>query len=134
MFIPLEPAYLIALREAPELIDEGLRNNILLVCPSTLLVAVRTINNLWRYERQSQNAQVIAERAARMYDKMRLFVDDIQVLGQSLSKAQLNYQSAIKKLAEGKGNLISQAESLKELGIEVKRPIDTEFSKQTAKS
>lgn len=132
MFIPLEPAYLIALREAPELIDEGLRNNILLVCPSTLLVAVRTINNLWRYERQSQNAQVIAERAARMYDKMRLFIDDIQVLGQSLNKAQVNYQSAIKKLAEGKGNLISQAEGLKELGIEIKRPIDIEFSKQTA--
>ena len=134
MFIPLEPAYLIALREAPELIDEGLRNNILLVCPSTLLVAVRTISNLWRYERQSQNAQVIAERAARMYDKMRLLVDDIQVLGHSLNKAQLNYQSVIKKLAEGKGNLISQAESLKELGIEVKRPIDTEFSKHNAKS
>ncbi|MGP1928464.1 MAG: DNA recombination protein RmuC [Arsenophonus sp. NC-WZS1-MAG3] len=133
MFIPLEPAYLIALREAPELIDEGLRNNILLVCPSTLLVAVRIINNLWRYERQSQNAQVIAERAARIYDKMRLFIDDIQILGQSLSKAQVNYQSAIKKLAEGKGNLISQAESLKELGIEVKRPIDIEFSRQTDK-
>ncbi|MGP1956745.1 MAG: DNA recombination protein RmuC [Arsenophonus sp. NC-PE1-MAG3] len=129
MFIPLEPAYLIALREAPELIDEGLRNNILLVCPSTLLVAVRIINNLWRYERQSQNAQVIAERAASIYDKMRLFIDDIQVLGQSLSKAQVNYQSAIKKLAEGKGNLISQTESLKELGIEVKRPIDIEFNR-----
>lgn len=132
MFIPIEPAYLVALREAPELIDESLRNNILLACPSTLLVAVRTINNLWRYERQNKNAQVIAERAARMYDKMRLFIDDIQLLGQSLSKAQLNYQSAIKKLAEGKGNLISQAESLKELGIEIKRPIDTEFIKQTA--
>ncbi|MDT9587355.1 MAG: DNA recombination protein RmuC [Candidatus Arsenophonus melophagi] len=129
MFIPLEPAYLIALREAPELIDEGLKNNILLVCPSTLLVAVRTINNLWRYEHQSQNAQVIAECASKMYDKMRLFVDDIQILGQSLNKAQLNYQSAVKKLTEGKGNLISQAENLKELGIEVKRPINTEFNK-----
>ncbi|MFP3014319.1 MAG: DNA recombination protein RmuC [Arsenophonus sp.] len=129
MFIPLEPAYLIALREAPDLIDEGLRNNVLLVCPSTLLVAVRTINNFWRYERQSQNAQVIADRAAKMYDKMRLFVDDMQILGQSLNKAQLNYQLAIKKLSDGKGNLISQAESLKELGIEVKRPIDTKFIK-----
>ncbi|MGP1930534.1 MAG: DNA recombination protein RmuC [Arsenophonus sp. ET-YP4-MAG3] len=130
MFIPLEPAYLIALREAPELIDDGLRNNILVVCPSTLLVAVRTINNLWRYEQQSQNAQVIADRASKIYDKMRLFIDDIQVLGQSLNKAQLNYQSVIKKLVEGKGNLISQVESLKELGIEVKRPINTAFSKQ----
>ncbi|MGP1953602.1 MAG: DNA recombination protein RmuC, partial [Arsenophonus sp. NC-QC1-MAG3] len=90
-------------------------------------------NNLWRYERQSQNAQVIAERAASIYDKMRLFIDDMQILGQSLNKAQVNYQSAIKKLAEGKGNLISQAESLKELGIEVKRPIDIEFNRQIDK-
>lgn len=80
MFIPVEPAYLVALREAPGLLDEGLKHNIMLVCPSTLLVAVRTINNLWRYERQSQNAQEIATRAAKMYDKMRLFVDDMQLL------------------------------------------------------
>ncbi|AMA65065.1 DNA recombination protein RmuC [Candidatus Arsenophonus lipoptenae] len=133
MFIPLEPAYLITLREAPELIDEGLRNNVLLVCPSTLLVVIRTINNLWSYEKQNQNAKIIADRASKMYDKMRLFVEDIQILGQSLNKAQVNYQSAIKKLSEGKGNLISQAENLKELGIEVKRPIDTEVSKKIDK-
>lgn len=86
MFIPIEPAYLLALKEAPELLDEGLKLNIMLVCPSTLLVAVRTINNLWRYERQEQNAQEIADRAAKMYDKLRLFIDDMQVLGSSLEK------------------------------------------------
>ncbi|WMY95738.1 MAG: DNA recombination protein RmuC [Arsenophonus sp.] len=127
MFIPLEPAYLITLRKAPELIEEGLKNNILLVCPSTLLVAIRTINNLWRYEKQCQNAQLIADRAAKIYDKIRLFISDMQIIGQSLTKAQIHYQSAIKKLTEGKGNLIHQAETLKELGIKVKRPIEKTF-------
>ncbi len=127
MFIPVEPAYLVALNKAPELLDEALKYNIMLVSPSTLLVAVRTINNLWRYEYQSQNARLIADKAARMYDKMRLFVDDMQGLGQSLDKAQLNYRLAMKKLTEGRGNLISQAESFRNLGVEVKRPIDPEL-------
>ncbi|WP_391529908.1 DNA recombination protein RmuC [Photorhabdus akhurstii] len=127
MFIPVEPAYLVALNKAPELLDEALKHNIMLVSPSTLLVAVRTINNLWRYEYQSQNARLIADKAARMYDKMRLFVEDMQGLGQSLDKAQLNYRQAMKKLTEGRGNLISQAEGFRNLGVEVKRPIDPEL-------
>ncbi|MCK3669063.1 DNA recombination protein RmuC [Photorhabdus noenieputensis] len=127
MFIPVEAAYLVALNKAPELLDEALKHNIMLVSPSTLLVAVRTINNLWRYEYQSQNARLIADKAARMYDKMRLFVEDMQGLGQSLDKAQLNYRQAMKKLTEGRGNLISQAESFRNLGVEVKRPIDPEL-------
>ncbi|AWK44624.1 MULTISPECIES: DNA recombination protein RmuC [Photorhabdus] len=127
MFIPVEPAYLVALNKAPELLDEALKHNIMLVSPSTLLVAVRTINNLWRYEYQSQNTRLIADKAARMYDKMRLFVDDMQGLGQSLDKAQLSYRLAMKKLTEGRGNLISQAESFRNLGVEVKRPIDPEL-------
>nr|WP_247605253.1 DNA recombination protein RmuC [Providencia rettgeri] len=127
MFIPIEPAYLLALKEAPELLDEGIKQNIMLVCPSTLLVAVRTINNIWRYERQGQNAQEIANRAAKMYDKLRLFVDDMQVLGASLDKANNTYLSAMKRLAQGRGNLISQAESFKELGVEIKQPISPQL-------
>ncbi|AKH63769.1 DNA recombination protein RmuC [Photorhabdus thracensis] len=128
MFIPVEPAYLVALNRAPELLDEALKHNIMLVSPSTLLVAVRTINNLWRYEYQSQNARLIADKASRMYDKMRLFVDDMQGLGQSLDKAQINYRLAMNKLAEGRGNLISQAEGFRKLGVEVKRSIDPELA------
>ncbi|HFF1655987.1 TPA: DNA recombination protein RmuC [Providencia rettgeri] len=127
MFIPIEPAYLLALKEAPELLDEGIKQNIMLVCPSTLLVAVRTINNIWRYERQGQNAQEIADKAAKMYDKLRLFVDDMQVLGNSLDKANNTYHSAMKRLAQGRGNLISQAESFKELGVEIKQPIEPQL-------
>ncbi|MCT8348694.1 DNA recombination protein RmuC [Photorhabdus temperata] len=128
MFIPVEPAYLVALNRAPELLDEALKHNIMLVSPSTLLVAVRTINNLWRYEYQSQNARLIADKASRMYDKMRLFVDDMQGLGQSLDKAQINYRLAMNKLTEGRGNLISQAEGFRKLGVEVKRSIDPELA------
>jgi DNA recombination protein RmuC len=126
MFIPVEPAYLVALNQAPEILDEALKHNIMLVSPSTLLVAVRTINNLWRYEYQSQNARLIADKAARMYDKMRLFVDDMLMLEQSLNKALVSYQYAMKKLSEGRGNLISQAEGFRDLGVDIKRPIDSQ--------
>ena len=132
MFIPVEPAFLLAIDRQPELISEALKNNIMLVSPTTLLVALRTIANLWRYEHQSRNAQKIAERAGRLYDKMRLFVDDMSAIGQSLDKAQDNYRQAMKKLASGRGNLLVQAESFRGLGVEVKRGINPDLVEQAA--
>jgi len=130
MFIPVEPAFLLAIDRQPELISEALKSNIMLVSPTTLLVALRTIANLWRYEHQSRNAQHIAERAGRLYDKVRLFVDEMSALGQSLDKAQDNYRQAMKKLASGRGNVLVQAESLRNLGVEVKREINPELMEQ----
>lgn len=130
LFIPVEPAFLLALDREPELISEALAHNIMLVSPTTLLVALRTINNLWRYEHQSQNAQKIADRASRLYDKMRLFVDDMSSLGSALDKAQSNYHQAMKKLATGRGNMIAQTENFRQLGVEVKRPIDKQLTDQ----
>lgn len=130
MFIPVEPAFLVAIDRQPELINEALNQNIMLVSPTTLLVALRTINNLWRYEHQSRHAQRIADRAAKLYDKMRLFVDDMSAMGQSLDKAQDSYRQAMKKLAEGRGNLIAQTESFRQLGVEVKRPINPRLVEQ----
>lgn len=130
MFIPIEPAFLVAVDRQPELISEALRNNIMLVSPTTLLVALRTIANLWRYEHQSRNAQQIAERAGRLYDKMRLFVDDMSAIGQSLDKAQDNYRQAMKKLASGRGNILVQADAFRELGVEVKREINPDLVEQ----
>ncbi len=124
MFIPVEPAFLLAIDRQPELINEALNLNIMLVSPTTLLVALRTINNLWRYEHQSRHAQRIADRAARLYDKMRLFVDDMSAIGQNLDKAQDSYRQAMKKLSEGRGNLIAQTEGFRQMGVEVKRPIN----------
>ncbi|CNI21981.1 DNA recombination protein RmuC [Yersinia ruckeri] len=123
MFIPVEPAFLVAIDKQPELINEALQHNIMLVSPTTLLVALRTITNLWRYEHQSQNAQLIAERAGRLYDKLRLFVDDMESIGQSLDKAHISYRQAMNKLAQGRGNLIGQVEGFRALGVEVKKPI-----------
>ena len=130
MFIPVEPAFLLAIDRQPELIGEALQQNIMLVSPTTLLVALRTINNLWRYEHQSRNAQRIADRATRLYDKMRLFVDDMSGIGHSLDKAQNSYREAMKKLAEGRGNLIAQTEGFRALGVEIKRPINPQLAER----
>lgn len=130
MFIPVEPAFLLAIDREPELISEALKHNIMLVSPTTLLVALRTISNLWRYEHQSQNAKRIADRAAKLYDKLRLFVDDMESMGQSLEKAQGSYRLAMNKLAQGRGNLIGQVEGFRALGVEVKRPISPSLAEQ----
>ncbi|WP_277207336.1 DNA recombination protein RmuC [Vibrio misgurnus] len=123
MFIPVEPAFQVAIQADPSLVKDALEQNIILVSPTTLLVALRTIDNLWRNERQNQNAQVIAERASKLYDKLRLFVDDMQTLGGALDKANQSYQGAMSKLVTGRGNAIRQAESFKQLGVEIKRSI-----------
>ncbi|MGF1911263.1 DNA recombination protein RmuC [Vibrio kasasachensis] len=123
MFIPVEPAFQVAIQADPSLVKDAMEQNIILVSPTTLLVALRTIDNLWRNDRQNQNAQIIAERASKLYDKLRLFVEDMEGLGSALDKANQNYQGAMNKLATGRGNVIRQAESFKQLGVEVKRPI-----------
>ncbi|UJF19370.1 DNA recombination protein RmuC [Vibrio sp. SS-MA-C1-2] len=123
MFIPVEPAFQVAISADPSLVNQALNHNILLVSPTTLMVALRTINNLWRHEKQNQNAQIIAERASKLYDKVRLFVSDMENIGLALDKANGSYQSAINKLSTGRGNVIRQAESFKQLGVEVKQDI-----------
>ena len=130
MFIPVEPAFLLALDRQPELITEALKNNIMLVSPTTLLVALRTIANLWRYEHQSRNAQQIADRASKLYDKMRLFVDDMSAIGQSLDKAQDNYRQAMKTLSSGRGNVLAQAAAFRGLGVEIKRESNPDLAEQ----
>lgn len=130
MFIPVEPAFLLALDRQPELINEALKHNIMLVSPTTLLVALRTIANLWRYEHQTRNAQHIADRASRLYDKIRLFVDDMSAIGQGLDKAQDNYRGAMKKLMSGRGNILAQADAFRSLGVEIKREINPELVEQ----
>nr|WP_245879976.1 DNA recombination protein RmuC [Vibrio gangliei] len=128
MFIPIEPAFQLAIERDPSLIRDAMEQNIIVVSPTTLLVALRTINNLWRNERQNQNAKMIAEKASKLYDKMRLFVDDMENVGQALTRAQTSYQGAMNKLSTGRGNLIRQAESFKSLGVEVKKGISQEIT------
>ncbi|WP_392559496.1 DNA recombination protein RmuC [Orbus mooreae] len=128
MFIPVEPAFLAAIDRDPSLINDALKQNIMIVSPTTLLVALRTINNLWRYEYQNRNAELIADRASKLYDKMRGFIEDMEVLGNSLDKAQQTYHTSMNKLSKGRGNIIGQLEQFREMGIEVKKPIKPELS------
>lgn len=123
MFVPIESAFTIAIEKESSLLTEAMNCNIMLVSPTTLLVALRTINNLWRYEYQNCHAKKIAERASLLYDKLRLFVDDFNKIGLYLNKSESIYNLAKNKFSEGKGNIISQAEHFKQLGVQIKHPI-----------
>lgn len=128
MFIPVEPAFLCAIDHDPSLINDALKNNIMIVSPTTLLVALRTIHNLWRYEHQNRNAELIADKASKLYDKVRGFVEDMENLGNTLDKARQTYQNSINKLSKGRGNIIGQIEQFRELGVEVKKPINPDIA------
>jgi len=117
MFIPIEPAFMLAVSHDRELYMDAWNKNVLLVSPSTLLFVVRTVANLWRQEAQTRNAQDIAKRGAELYDKLAGFVEDMESLGTRLNQAQKDYDGAINKLSTGRGNVIRQAEMLKKLGV-----------------
>ncbi len=117
MFIPVEPAFMLAISHDNDLWHEAWKKNVLLVSPSTLLFVVRTVAHLWRQEQQNRNAQEIASRGAELYDKLVGFVDDLEGLGVKLQQAQKAYDGAYNKFAGGRGNVIRQAELLRELGV-----------------
>ena len=124
MFVPIEAAFLLAVEESPELIKLALDNNIMLVSPTNLLVALRTINNIWQYEYQNENAQNIAKKAADLYDKFVAFTQDMDGLGTSLHTVQKKYDGAMNKLTEGRGNLVRRAEEFRKLGVQANKKLD----------
>jgi DNA recombination protein RmuC len=117
MFIPIEPAFLSALKTEPNLYQDALSKNIVLVCPSTLMATLRTVAHLWRQDQQNKNAMEIARQCANLYDKFVGFVEDLESIGKRLDQAQSSYHDAFNKLKSGKGNLIKAAERVKELGV-----------------
>jgi DNA recombination protein RmuC len=117
MFVPIEPAFLLALKTAPNLYQEALAKNIVLVCPSTLMATLRTVAHLWRQDQQNRNALEIAKQCGTLYDKFVGFVEDLEKLGQRLEQAQTSYHDAFNKLKSGKGNLIRTAQKVRELGV-----------------
>ncbi len=123
MFVPIEPAFLLALKTAPNLYQEALAKNIVLVCPSTLMATLRTVAHLWRQDHQNRNALEIAKQCGTLYDKFVGFVDDLEKLGQRLDQAQTSYHDAFNKLKSGKGNLIRTAEKVRELGVKPSKNI-----------
>lgn len=116
-FVPIEPAFMLAVTYDNNLFQEAWERNVLLVSPSTLLFVVRTVAHLWRQEAQTRNAQEIAKRGGELYDKLAGFVGDMQHLGTRLKQAREAYDSAEAKLVTGRGNVIRQAEMLRSLGV-----------------
>ena len=123
MFMPIEPAFVAAFQQDENLFAEAFERKIIVVTPTTLLATLRTIENIWRYERQSQNARQIADRAGAVYDKLRVFVEAMEKLGGQLHTAQGTYDNAMNTLTRGRGNLISQANRFVELGVRVKKEL-----------
>ncbi|MBW2186571.1 MAG: DNA recombination protein RmuC [Deltaproteobacteria bacterium] len=123
LFMPIESAFMVAFQADDSLFNHAFERRIVVVAPTTLLATLRTIENIWRYERQNNNAQVIAERAGAIYDKLRGFVDDMEKLGLQLATVESTYAAAMTKLTQGRGNLISQANRFVELGVKVRKPL-----------
>lgn len=121
MFIPIESAFMLAMENDRELFSQAFEKNIVIVTPSTLLVTLKTIQNIWRYEKQNKHAQEIAKKAGDLYDKFVNFSDSLTEVGTNLDRAKKSYDVAVNRLSTGKGNLISQAQKIKTLGIKTKK-------------
>lgn len=123
LFIPIESAFTLAMELDAKLFIEAFNKRIMLVSPTTLMMALRIIDNLWQVEKQNRNAQDIAQRAGALYDKLHGVVDEVDKLGRQLGTVQGTYDTLYGRLASGRGNLVSQAEKLRELGAPVKKVI-----------
>ena len=127
LFVPIEGALSEALREDPALTEYALEKNITIATPTTLMMALKTIANVWAVDRRNQNAELIADRAGKLYDKVYGFVQSMERVGERLDQAQDSYSQAFSQLSKGRGNMISQVESLKNLGAKASKTIRTDF-------
>lgn len=123
MFVPIEGAFLLAASNNGSLFKTAFDNNIMIVSPSTLFVTLRTIENIWKFEYQNENAQLIAQKAANLYDKFVLFLESFQKVGKGIENAQDAYNTAFNRLSTGKGNVVARVEEFKEMGIKPNKQI-----------
>lgn len=123
MFIPIEPAFAIAINDDNSLYNKAFEKNIVIVTPSTLLATLRTIDTMWNNEKQQRNAIEIARQAGALYDKFQGLVSDLTGVGKKIDDAKKDYSSAMNKLVEGRGNLITSVEKLKKLGAKAKKSL-----------
>ncbi len=123
LFIPIESAFAIALNEDTSLYNKAFEKNIVIVTPSTLLATLRTIDSMWTNQKQQENALEIARQAGALYDKFEGFVNDLIKVGKKMDEAKVEYQGAMNKLVEGKGNLITSVERLKKMGAKAKKAL-----------
>ena len=128
MFIPVEPAFGLAMQNDPDLYNEAFEKNIIIVSPTTLLATLSTIENVWKQEYQNRNAMEIASRGGLLYDKFVGFVENLEDVGKRIRQTNDSYESAMKQLSTGAGNLVGQAEKLRELGANASKKLPGELS------
>jgi len=128
LFMPIEAAFMAAFQADEKLFNYAFEHKIVVVTPTTLLATLRTVQNIWRYEQQNENARLIADKAGTLYDKIRGFVDDVEKLGNQLNTVHRTYDSIVNKLSTGSGNLIRQASAFEELGVKVKKKLPKSFN------
>lgn len=121
VFVPIEAAYIVAIQSSTTLFKEAYDRNIVIVSPSSLMVALRTVETIWRYEKQNANAEQIAASAGKLYDQFALFVESLDEVGKSLDRTQDAFGKAKKRLTEGRGNLLRKIDGLKDLGAKTSR-------------
>jgi len=130
LFIPIEPAFAMALNEDTTLYNKAFEKNIVIVTPSTLLATLRTIDSMWANQKQQENAMEIARQAGALYDKFQGFVEDLIKIGKKIDESKIEYGSAMNKLVEGKGNLITSVEKLKKMGAKAKKALPESILKR----
>ena len=130
MFIPIESSFSVALQADQELFNYAWERKIVIVSPTTLLATMRTVASMWKMDKQSQHAFQIAEESGKLYDKFKLFMDDMVKVGNQLSSTRTTYEEAMKKLVTGRGNLVNQAEKLREMGARNTRRIDEKITQR----
>ena len=124
MFVPIEAAFALIIERGGELYNEAHSSNIVIVSPATLIATLRTVASIWKHEYQNRNALEIARQGGLLYDKFKAFVDDLIKVGQTLGTTKRTYDDAMKKLVDGKDNLVRKTERLKELGAQTSKSID----------
>ena len=123
MFMPVEPAFALAVQNDQSIFNDAFELNIVIVSPSTLLATLRTISSIWRQEKQNRNALDIAKQSGDMLDKFTAFVEDLLTVGKGLISVKDNYDKAMNKLTDGRGNLINRAEKIKQLGAKASKSL-----------
>ncbi|WP_299254405.1 DNA recombination protein RmuC [uncultured Lacinutrix sp.] len=130
LFVPIEPAFAVAINADNSLYNKAFEKNIVIVTPSTLLATLRTVDSMWNNEKQQQNAIEIARQAGALYDKFHGLVTDLTGVGKKIDDAKKDYSAAMNKLVEGKGNLVTSVEKIKKLGAKAKKALPEKIIKR----
>jgi DNA recombination protein RmuC len=130
MFVPVEAAYITALQSDPDLQEYAYRKNVMLISPSNLLMAMKLVYDMWRKDAINKNAETISEKAGKLYDKLHSFIDNFEKIGTQLEKAHETWTDARKQLNKGRGNVISQAEQMKQLHVKTNKQLTAKLVDQ----